>query len=169
MICIQSVDGFLQFNDANSVLFSITLPDFMLPGCMCYNLPNDALIIANGALELEMYNYSALGAFANSANNDNRRLDPEVAIIGEAILGLRYLMNPARGKIGGELLVLTLQHVLVLDDALCIVSQHRLDYTPTCMQIYSYGEKGSHTIMGGRAETLEKRLLLASNTKHKFV
>jgi len=170
LICIQSVDGYLQFNDSNTVLFGVSLPDFMLPGCICYNSSMDSLVVANGAMELEMHSFGSLGSFANSSPNDHKRLNPEVAVVGETILDLRHLTNLSKPGKGGELLVLTLQHVLVYDDSLFLISQHRLDYTPTCMQVYACFEKrSSQTLMGGAAETLEKWLLLASNTKHLFV
>jgi len=173
LICIQSVDGFLQFNDANSVLFSINLPDFILPGCITYNSYTDSIIIATGSLELEVYKYSSLGAFANSAKSDTKKLIPEnTIIVGETVLDLKYLRNPSKSSKGGELLVLTLQHILVFDDSCFIVSQHRLDYTPTCMSVYNVFDRStisSHSLMGSATEQLEKWLIMGSNTKHLLV
>ncbi len=172
LLCIQSVDGSLQFNDANSVLFNVGLPDFILPGCLCYNSYTDSIIIANGSLELEVYKYSSLGAFANSSKAETKKLAPENAVVvGETVLELRYLRSPSQDGRGGELLVLTLQHVLCYDDNCFILSQHRLDYTPTCMQVYAYFEKGTHTgaAVGSNSELLEKWTLMGSASRHLLV
>lgn len=179
LICIQSVDGQLQFNDANSLLFTVSLPDFILPGCLCYNSYTDSLFIANGALELEVYKYSSLGAFANAAKAETKKLVPENCImIGETVLEMHYLKSCSKFSKNGELIVLTLQHIIVFDDNCAILSQHKLDYTPTCMQIYNYFEKGSRStgigstttaVMGSISELFEKWLLVCSASKHILV
>jgi Bardet-Biedl syndrome 9 protein len=57
---VQSVDGALFFIDQETFLFQIQLPDFLIPGPLCYLEKSDSLVIANTNLELECYSYSSL-------------------------------------------------------------------------------------------------------------
>jgi PTHB1 N-terminus len=66
IICVQSVDGALFFYEAETMIFQIQLPDFLLPGPMIYASSIDSLVITNSNLEIECYRYPSLQAATNN-------------------------------------------------------------------------------------------------------
>ncbi|KIZ05707.1 putative Protein PTHB1 [Monoraphidium neglectum] len=63
-ICVQSYDGQLSFFEAEVAAFSRFLPNFLIPGPLCYCPATDSFVTCNAALELESYRYSVLAAAA---------------------------------------------------------------------------------------------------------
>lgn len=61
-ICVQSYDGQLSFFEQESEVFSRYLPDFLVPGPLCYCTALDSFITCNSAFELECYKYRVLAA-----------------------------------------------------------------------------------------------------------
>lgn len=61
-ICIQSMDGQLSFYERERLTFSRFLPQFLLPGPLCYYEPMNYLITCSSAYEVECYKYQTLAA-----------------------------------------------------------------------------------------------------------
>ena len=61
-ICIQSMDGQLSFYERETLTFSRFLPQFLLPGPLCYNQALDCFITCSSAFEVECYKYQTLAA-----------------------------------------------------------------------------------------------------------
>lgn len=61
-ICIQSMDGQLSFYEKERLAFSRFLPQFLLPGPLCYCQALDSLITCSSAFEVECYKYQTLAA-----------------------------------------------------------------------------------------------------------
>jgi Bardet-Biedl syndrome 9 protein len=55
MICIQSMDGALTFFDRNNLGVVRFLPDFLLPGPICYVPESDSFVTADSSLYLRSY------------------------------------------------------------------------------------------------------------------
>eukprot|EP00891_Asterochloris_glomerata_P005194 jgi/Astpho2/5194/e_gw1.00074.78.1_t len=51
-ICVQSMDGQMAFFEQEALIFARFLPDFLLPGPLCYCPTLDAFITCNSALEV---------------------------------------------------------------------------------------------------------------------
>lgn len=61
-ICVQSMDGQLSFYERETLAFSRFLPQFLLPGPLCYNPTLDCIITCSSAYEVECYKYQTLAA-----------------------------------------------------------------------------------------------------------
>ena len=61
-ICIQSMDGRLSFYERETIAFSRFLPQFLLPGPLCYSQALDFIITCSSAFEVECYKYQTLAA-----------------------------------------------------------------------------------------------------------
>ena len=66
LICVQSMDGLLTVIERETVAFQRVLPNFLVPGPLCYVPATDSLVTCNAAFELECYSYQVLAA-ASSA------------------------------------------------------------------------------------------------------
>ena len=56
------MDGQLAFFEQEALIFARFLPDFLLPGPLCYCPTLDAMITCNSALEVVCYKYQTLAA-----------------------------------------------------------------------------------------------------------
>ena len=61
-LCVQSYDGQLSFFECETLAFSRFLPNYLLPGPLCYCQQSDSFITCNAAFELECYKYKVLAA-----------------------------------------------------------------------------------------------------------
>jgi len=61
-ICVQSMDGQLSFYERETLAFSRFLPQFLLPGPLCYSQALDCIITCSSAYEVECYKYQTLAA-----------------------------------------------------------------------------------------------------------
>ena len=71
LICVQSMDGLLTITERETVAFQRVLPNFVVPGPLCYIPATDSLLTCNSAFELECYSYQVLAA-ASSATAHSR-------------------------------------------------------------------------------------------------
>ena len=55
MTCIQSMDGALTFFDRNNMGVVRFLPDFLLPGPICYVPESDSFVTADSTFALRSY------------------------------------------------------------------------------------------------------------------
>lgn len=56
------MDGQLSFYERESLAFARFLPQFLLPGPLCYNQGLDCIITCSSAYEVECYKYQTLAA-----------------------------------------------------------------------------------------------------------
>jgi Bardet-Biedl syndrome 9 protein len=61
-ICVQSYDGQLSFFEQESFSFSRFLPNFLIPGPLCYCEQTDSFVTCNAAFELESYKFKVLAS-----------------------------------------------------------------------------------------------------------
>ena len=84
-IAVQSLDGELTVIEQENMAFSKFLPNFLVPGPLCYApAPLDAFITVNSQFECECYRYGPLSATAggllatgDDRNKESRRPRPE--------------------------------------------------------------------------------------------
>ena len=75
-LCIQSLDGELLFLEQERMSFSKFLPNFLVPGPLCYApQPLDAIVTVNSQMECEAFAYKTLAAsssgVASQEDKDN--------------------------------------------------------------------------------------------------
>ena len=66
-ICVQAMDGRLSFFEGNRAAFTISLPDILIPGPMCYIAKLDSIVTSNSRFDVVCYNYQHLASVAASA------------------------------------------------------------------------------------------------------
>ncbi|ETV90279.1 hypothetical protein H310_14908, partial [Aphanomyces invadans] len=59
-ICVQSLDGRLQFFEQDRFSFMQQLPTCLVPGALCYAAPTDSLITATSDMSVECYRYQVM-------------------------------------------------------------------------------------------------------------
>jgi Bardet-Biedl syndrome 9 protein len=65
-ICVQSMDGQLQFFEQDQIAFLHRLDEVLIPGPICYSPQNDSLIVTSTNMEIICYKYHVLSAKAKS-------------------------------------------------------------------------------------------------------
>ncbi|KAF4663058.1 hypothetical protein FOZ61_001993 [Perkinsus olseni] len=159
-ICVQSLDGVLQFYLNGSFAFHRLLPQssFIIPGPLLYLSASDRLITANSEMVLECYRYSALASAGDNVDVDptlmtGKRLTADwKAKLGDHITWL----GAARFTQGANEDVVALgdQTLFVVDDKGRVKSQRRLEYPCTCafvcplLQVTGEGD-GVHQLLIG--------------------
>ena len=56
------MDGQLSFYEREALAFQRFLPQFLLPGPLCYSSALDSIITCSSALEVECYKYQTLAS-----------------------------------------------------------------------------------------------------------
>jgi len=147
-ICVQSMDGLLSFFEQESRAFSIFLNNFLLPGPIVYNAKTDSFLTVNSCLEIECYKYSELAASASPSNSGSeeeqsaltafKKLQVHWSLsLGENALGLqlgRFCHSLAPGQ--QDIVLVSQRHITCIKDNGQIRAQKRLDYAPSCFQLY---------------------------------
>ncbi|KAF4679247.1 hypothetical protein FOZ60_015313 [Perkinsus olseni] len=159
-ICVQSLDGVLQFYLNGSFAFHRLLPQssFIIPGPLLYLPTSDRLITANSEMVLECYRYSALASAGDNVDVDptlmtGKRLTTDwTANLGDHITWL----GAARFTQGTNEDVVALgdQTLFVVDDKGRVKSQRRLEYPCTsayvCPHLQPTGkDDGVHQLLIG--------------------
>lgn len=95
-LCVQSLDGRLQFFEQDRFAFIQPLNNNFLPGAICYAPGMDAIIAATSDLQLECYRYQVLASAslkkkkANSLDVDEH---PEAAGSGSKLIHCDWKLN----------------------------------------------------------------------------
>eukprot|EP00877_Chromochloris_zofingiensis_P007511 jgi/Chrzof1/3012/Cz12g08060.t1 len=179
-ICVQSYDGQLSFFEQEAFAFSRFLPNFLIPGPLCYCAPSDSFITCNAAFELESYKYSVLAAAsgekdtapaagsaaAAAAVPAGKKIQVDWSIIlGEAAVDIRVgrVTEGVKAEYQADLLVLCEHTFFVLSLRGQLLMQRRLDYHPACCWPYA-----SAFTAGNKPSRLDN-LLVATHTKALLV
>eukprot|EP00803_Ostreobium_quekettii_P005345 evm.model.scf_3119EXC.1 EVM.evm.TU.scf_3119EXC.1 scf_3119EXC:983-9869(+) len=170
-ICVQSYDGQLSFLEQESTAFTRHMPNFLIPGPLCYCSQTDSFITCNAALELVCYKYQMLAAANGAASKDTNGGIPSpgmsqtktlqadwTLVLGEAVKEIRV------GRISAELasefqvdIIALGEHTLFCVSTLGeITMQKRLEYHPSACLPYPVREPLAH---GGH-----ENLLISTHT-----
>ncbi|KAG9403741.1 hypothetical protein AC1031_005229 [Aphanomyces cochlioides] len=99
-ICVQALDGRLQFFEQDRFGFMQQLPTCLVPGSLCYASGNDSIITATSDLHVECYRYQVLAtSVVNKKKDDAKDAKGVTAVkalhtewrtnIGETVLDIR--------------------------------------------------------------------------------
>ncbi|PIK59409.1 hypothetical protein BSL78_03711, partial [Apostichopus japonicus] len=129
-LCVQSLDGTVSFFEQESFAFTRFLPNFLLPGPICYIPRTDSFITVSSSWQVESYKYQVLavapgcglqGRFAEgrSWKKDN----------GEPVLDVTIapIINGSP-----VILVLGERSVYCLKDNGTLKFMKKLEYNPVC-------------------------------------
>lgn len=176
-LCVQSLDGRLQFFEQDRFSFMVPLNNSFVPGPMCYASAMDAVIAATSDLQLECYRYQVL-ASASMKKKKNSALDEEEKSnappkqihsdwklnLGEQIIDIRtgrcYYQDSATSF---DILVLGEFTLFCIKPHGEIYMQKRLGYHPSTMCIFPRG--GSSESTSGTPTSGIENLLVASHSK----
>jgi len=168
-ICVQSFDGQLAFYEQDRLGFAVYLANFLVPGTIRYFRPLDAFLTFNSEMKIECYKYQTLKASMGSREKDEnlsqggKRVQVSWSVnVGEEIYDIRIArysryLNAAQF----EILALGERSLFTIKDNGTISSQKRLDYFPSCMDLFTNADD--------KGQNPKHKLLIATHNKSLHV
>lgn len=150
-ICVQSYDGQLSFIEQEAPAFTRFLPNFLVPGPLCYCEASDSFITCNAAFEIESYKYKVIAAATsektsskdgvatvNASLHAAKRLQADwKVILGEAAIDIRAgKYSPNTQAFQADIVVLCEHNLFILNVSGQLTFQKRLDYHPACCSLH---------------------------------
>jgi len=150
-ICVQSMDGQLQFFEQDRLVFSRFLHNFLVPGHLCYNPKSDSFITNTSSMDIECYKYQVLHSASGSEEKQDTNSEISTSSIGgkkiqadwtvnvgEDIVDIR-VASTGRGPAAGQqdVVVLGERTLFLLKEQGGIKQQKRLDYFSSCLCPYT--------------------------------
>lgn len=80
-LCVQSLDGTVSFFEQESFAFTRFLPNFLLPGPICYIPRTDSFITVSSSWQVESYKYQVLAV----AQDADSKEDSQKVAVGKKI------------------------------------------------------------------------------------
>lgn len=139
-ICVQSLDGLLSFFEQESFCFCCFLPDFLIPGPICYLFRADVFVTSASDWILHAYRYRKLSEAGHNSNQEDatgRKADSCWELnVGENI----FSMKIAKHISGKETIVaLGERNFYAISEGGKIVFMKHLEYSPLCFSCYVLG------------------------------
>lgn len=144
-IAVQSLDGELLFLEQERMSFSKFLPNFLVPGPICYvPQPLDAIVTVNSQMECEAFKFSTLAASssgvaaAEDKDNQAKRARAEWSVnLGENASAITAARHTAEVRAPNhEIIVLGERTIFWLKDSGGVRTSKILDQPPLCMRAY---------------------------------
>ncbi|KRZ36423.1 Protein PTHB1 [Trichinella pseudospiralis] len=140
-ICVQSLDGVLYIFEQEMNVFSHYLPDFLLPGPLCFSNEVNLFLTVSSTWEVQTFKYekillnaNRLSAAENKADEKKRLLIPEWQyLLGERAVEVVAVEDPAALF---SFIILGEQNLFCLSCNGALVTMKRLDYAPLCLHFY---------------------------------
>ncbi|KAL1234132.1 Protein PTHB1 [Trichinella pseudospiralis] len=140
-ICVQSLDGVLYIFEQEMNVFSHYLPDFLLPGPLCFSNEVNLFLTVSSTWEVQTFKYekillnaNRLSAAENKADEKKRLLIPEWQyLLGERAVEVAAVEDPAALF---SFIILGEQNLFCLSCNGALVTMKRLDYAPLCLHFY---------------------------------
>ncbi|XP_071822980.1 protein PTHB1-like isoform X3 [Apostichopus japonicus] len=136
-LCVQSLDGTVSFFEQESFAFTRFLPNFLLPGPICYIPRTDSFITVSSSWQVESYKYQVLAV----AQDADSKEDSQKVAVGKKItvdwmynLGEPVLDVTIAPIINGSPVILVLgeRSVYCLKDNGTLKFMKKLEYNPVC-------------------------------------
>ncbi|KAF5286639.1 hypothetical protein FQA39_LY16213 [Lamprigera yunnana] len=166
-ICIQSLDGLLIFFEQESFAFCCFLPQFLLPGPLIYILKSDSFITSTSSWFLKNFRYKNLYEAGHNTHEDDCSgtavKESWSYNVGEEVIDIQYTMD-----INNKSYIIAFgeRNLYCLSEYGVIRFIKKLDYTPTCMCIYTLNDVESTIWSVIVSET--NTILIYSNTSLKW-
>lgn len=180
-ICVQSMDGQLEFLEQENFAFQRYLSNFLVPGPICYVAKIDSFLVATAAMEVDCYKYHTLNASEGSASREAKdeqtkhakKLQADWSLnLGEhmnEIFVARFSKSLPPGQ--EDIIVLGEQSLFAITFSGTVRLMKHLDYNPSCARAFDAGLDGSgapthHLLVGTHQNSLmvykEMQLLWAA-------
>mmetsp|Transcript_54162 Transcript_54162/g.128649 ORF Transcript_54162/g.128649 Transcript_54162/m.128649 type:complete len:827 (-) Transcript_54162:233-2713(-) len=145
-IAVQSLDGELTIIEQEQIVFSKFLPNFLVPGPLCYiPYPTDSFVTVNSQFICEAFRFSLLAssssgglAQADDKDKEAKRAKADWALnLGESATSICVARHSSelKEKIS-EVIVLGERSIFWIKDNGQLRTTKRLDYSPLCMKAY---------------------------------
>ena len=144
-MCVQSMDGQLSFFEQDSFAFSRFIPQFLIPGPLCYVKSTDTFITSSSTNFVEAYRYQTLAVSTESQTKDQNttgtgkrlRVDWQ-SNIGDNILDIQTFGNEEEETV---IFVLGEHNLFALRENGVIKWMKKYEFSPCCFIPYkSMGE-----------------------------
>lgn len=188
-ICIQTMDGQLNFFEQEKFLFTRFLSNpqgqetsFLLPGPMCFNSQSDSFITSTSTFEVHSYRYTTFASSSGSQQKegaDGRKLRCDWSVnVGEDVIDIRIARftqgqpGQSYSYSGMDIIVLADRTLFVIRDTGEIRAQKRLDFFPSCVYPYlldgRHGDKVHNLLVGTHTAQLmvysDQKLMWSAKT-----
>jgi len=171
-LCVQSYDGQLCFYECEAFAFARFLPNYLIPGPLCYCEQSDSVVTCNASFELESYKYKVLAAATADKHTGSAPLaGHQVAkkvqadwklILGEMAIDIRPgKLTQGLQSYQSDIVILCEHNVFVVSSAGQITFQKRLEYHPACCCTYP--------VPGAKVPGGVENLLVATHTRALLV
>ncbi|XP_065130363.2 protein PTHB1 isoform X1 [Paramisgurnus dabryanus] len=161
-ICIQSMDGMLMFFEQECYAFGRFLPDFLLPGPLCYCSRTDSFITVSSIRQVECYRYETLAVTTDtdtrqdcnqSSKTSGKRLTADwTLVLGEEALDICV---PSTSGVLSSVFVLGERNLFCLKDNGQIRFMKKLEFNPSCFLPYrTVSECSTNILMGNHNNML---------------
>ena len=156
-IAVQSLDGELLFLEQERAVFSKFLPNFLVPGPMCYvPQPLDAIVTVNSQMECEAFKFSTLASsssgIATSEDKDKqaKRARAEWTVnLGESAIAIAVARHSPEVRAPNvDIVVLGERTLFWLKDSGGIQTSKILDQPPLCLCAYAAAGGRDHLLVG---------------------
>ena len=160
-ICVQSMDGRVQFYEQDHFAFSTKFADCLVPGPLCYCPSSDCIVTCNSKREIVAYKYQVLAS--SSVRKEGSRDQDWCVNIGEHAFDIfvaRYSRNLSPGT--SDILVLGEHSMFCITERGKIRMQKRLDYHVAACRTFARGA-------GKDGQQASENLLVATHSQRVLV
>ncbi|XP_063687264.1 protein PTHB1-like isoform X3 [Bolinopsis microptera] len=147
-ICVQSMDGMLSFYEQDSFAFARFLPQFLIPGPLCYVPSTDTFITSSSSNFVEAYRYQTLAVSTESESKDQiktgagKRLRVDWKTnIGDNVVDVK-IFNCADDN-ATTIFVLGEHNLFALRENGVIRYMKKFDFNPSCFAPYASLSEGT--------------------------
>ncbi|KAL1229641.1 Protein PTHB1 [Trichinella spiralis] len=140
-ICVQSLDGVLYIFEQEMNAFSHYLPDFLLPGPLCFSNEVNLFLTVSSTWDVQTFKYekillnaNRLSTAENKADEKRQLLIPEWQyLLGERAVEVAAVEDPTALF---SFIILGEQNLFCFSCNGALVTMKRLDYAPLCLHFY---------------------------------
>ena len=145
------MDGMLAFYEQDSFAFARFLPEFLIPGPLCYLPSTDVFLTSSSSNFIEAYRYQTLAVSTESEKKDNvksgagKRLRVDwKSNIGDVVLDIRFFTFDDGNT---SIFVLGEHNIFCLKENGTIRFMKKFDFNPSCFVPYDSRCEGTINIL----------------------
>lgn len=175
-ICVQSMDGQLQFFEQDKLVFCRFLHNFVVPGHLCYSPKTDCFITNTSTLDIECYKYQVLHSSSGSEEKQDKSMssnEPSGAgqgtggkkiqvdwsvNVGEDVVDIRVArFSRSSATHTQDIIVLGERTLFCMKEQGAIKQQKRLDYFCSCLNpyVWSADSKAQNIMIGTHNNSIQ--------------
>lgn len=148
-ICVQSMDGMLSLYEQDSFAFARFIPQFLIPGPICYIPSTDTFVTSSSSNFVEAYRYQTLAVSTESENKEQvktgtgKRLRVDWKTnIGDNVLDIQKFCH-SEDSATTTIFVLGEHNLFALRENGVIKYMKKYDFNPSCFAPYASLTEGT--------------------------